>query len=142
MYGLASLRLGYALAHPDIIALLHRIQLPFTVSQTAMLAGIAALEDQAFVTESININTEGLAQVKPALDKLGLESLPTAGNFITFDCGRNAVELDQHLQARGIITRPLNPYGLMQHLRVTIGTFEQNARFLHALPLCLKETSA
>jgi len=141
VYGLAALRLGYALANPEIIALLHRIQLPFTVSQPSMLAGIAALNDQSFVEASIELNQKGLIQVKQALDKLDLKSLPSACNFITFDCGCNAVELDKHLQARGIITRPLNPYGLTQHLRVTIGTFEQNTRFLNALPLCLKETS-
>ncbi|MCH9689988.1 MAG: histidinol-phosphate transaminase [Gammaproteobacteria bacterium] len=140
VYGLASLRLGYALANPDIIALLHRIQLPFTVSLPSMRAGIAALDDQTFADKSIQLNQEGLLQVKQVLDKLELNSLPTAGNFITFDCGRNATALDQHLQARGIITRPLTPYGLSQHLRVTIGTFEQNTRFLNALPLCLKET--
>lgn len=142
VYGLAALRLGYALANPDIIGLLHRIQLPFTVSQPSMLAGIAALNDQAFVEKSIQINQEGLKQVQQGLEHLHLKTLPTACNFITFDCGRNATELDRHLQARGIITRPLTPYGLTQHLRVTIGTFEQNERFLHALPLCLKETSS
>ncbi|MDF1678305.1 MAG: histidinol-phosphate transaminase [Legionellaceae bacterium] len=142
VYGLAALRLGYALANPDIAALLQRIQLPFTVSQPSMLAGIAALEDQGFVEKSIQVNQEGLLQMTEALDKLELEHLPTACNFITFDCGRSAVELDCHLQARGIITRPLTPYGLTQHLRVTIGTFEQNERFLNALPLCLKETSS
>ncbi len=142
VYGLAALRLGYAIANPNIIALLHRIQLPFTVSLPSMLAGIAALDDQDFVQASITSNQEGLIQITEALDKLELNHLPTACNFITFDCGRNAVELDKHLQARGIITRPLTPYGLTQHLRVTIGTFEQNMRFLNALPLCLKETTS
>lgn len=140
VYGLASLRLGYALANPEIIALLHRIQLPFTVSQTAMVAGMAALDDQAFVKESVDINQEGLRQIAEGLDLLELSHLPTACNFITFDCKRDAVALDQHLQARGIITRPLNPYGLTQHIRVTVGTRDQNTRFLSALPLCLKET--
>jgi histidinol-phosphate aminotransferase len=139
-YGLAALRLGYALGNPEIIALLHRIQLPFTISGPSMLAGIAALKDQAFIQKSIETNQTGLTQVIPVLDKLGLTHLPTACNFITFDCGRNATEVDSHLQARGIITRPLNPYGLTQHLRVTIGTHEQNAYFLKTLPLCLKET--
>jgi histidinol-phosphate aminotransferase len=141
-YGLAALRLGYALGNPDIIALLHRIQLPFTVSLPAMLSGIAALDDQDFVQQSMTSNQKGLVQIQEALDQLGLTHLPSACNFITFDCGRNAVELDRHLQARGIITRPLAPYGLTQHLRVTIGTHEQNTRFLNALPICLKETSS
>lgn len=139
-YGLASLRLGYALANPSIIELLYRIQLPFIVNYAAMTAGIAALEDQDFVQKSIQLNTEGLKQVEHGINQLGLTCLPSSCNFITFDCNRNAVELDKNLQKRGIITRPLNPYGLEQHLRVTIGTFEQNIRFLNALAICLKET--
>jgi len=140
-YGLAALRLGYALANPEIIALLYRIQLPFVVNHAAMTAGMAALEDQIFVHETIQLNTDGLEQVRHGLTQLGLRCLPSSCNFITFDCGRNAVELDKNLQKRGIITRSLNPYGLEQHLRVTIGTFEQNTRFLNALAICLKETS-
>jgi len=141
-YGLAALRLGYALAHPDIIALLYRIQLPFCVSQTALIAGMAALDDQAFVRQTVQLNTDGLKHVQEGLDHLGLTYLPSACNFITFDCGQNAVTLDKNLQKRGVLIRPLNPYGLEQHLRVTIGTFEQNTRFLNTLALCLKETPA
>lgn len=138
-YGLAALRLGYALAHPNIIALLYRIQLPFCVSQAALTAGMAALKDQNFIQETIQLNTNGLNQIQDGLNQLNLKYLPSTCNFITFDCGRNAVLLDQALQKRGIITRPLNPYGLEQHLRVTIGTSEQNTRFLNALAICLKE---
>lgn len=142
VYGLAALRLGYALASPEVTALLYRIQLPFMVNQAATVAALAALEDQAFVKASLALNTEGLKQLEEGFDQLKLTYLTSACNFVTFDCERNAVELDQHLQARGIIIRPLTPYGLTQHLRVTIGTFEQNERFLNALPICLKETSA
>jgi histidinol-phosphate aminotransferase len=142
VYGLAALRLGYAFANPDITALLYRIQLPFTVNQAATVAALSALNDQDFVQESIHINKQGLTQIKQGLTALGLTCLPSACNFIMFNCERNARELDQHLQARGLIIRPLNPYDLTQHLRVTIGTFEQNARFLKTLPICLKETSS
>ncbi|MDF1683031.1 MAG: histidinol-phosphate transaminase [Legionellaceae bacterium] len=141
-YGLAALRLGYALAHPDIIALLYRIQLPFCVSLTALIAGMAALQDQNFVQETVQLNTNGLQQIQKGLDHLGLTYLPSACNFITFDCGQNAIALAHNLQKRGILIRPLDPYGLEQHLRVTIGTFEQNTRFLNTLALCLKETPA
>ncbi|MDF1827637.1 MAG: histidinol-phosphate transaminase [Legionellaceae bacterium] len=139
-YGLAALRLGYALAHPDIIALLYRIQLPFCVSQTALIAGIAALQDQSFIQQTVQLNINGLKQVQTGLDHLGLTYLPSACNFVTFNCGQNAAALDNNLQKRGVLIRPLNPYGLEQHLRVTIGTFEQNTRFLNTLALCLKET--
>lgn len=142
VYGLAALRLGYALANPEIISLLYRIQLPFVVNHLAMTLGTIALEDQHFVEESLRVNQEGMQQVDEALKQLELNTLPSACNFITFHCNHDGVELDKHLQARGIIIRPLTPYGLKQHLRVTIGTFEQNQRFLKALPLCLKETEA
>lgn len=141
-YGLAALRLGYALAHPDIIALLYRIQLPFCVSQTALIAGMAALDDQAFVQQTVQLNTDGLIQIQEGLEQLGLAYLPSTCNFITFDCGQNAAALDKNLQKRGVLIRPLDPYGLERHLRVTIGTLEQNTRFLNTLALCLKETPA
>ena len=139
-YGLASLRLGYALAHPDIISLLYRIQLPFCVSQAAMTAGIAAIKDQTFIQTSMQLNLHGLKQVKDGLYKLGFKCFSTTCNFITFDCGQSAEKLANNLQKHGIIIRPLTPYGLKQHLRVTIGTFKQNTFFLNALSICLKET--
>jgi len=141
-YGLAALRLGYALAHPEITALLYRIQLPFIANQVAMTVGVAALQDLDFVQKTIQLNTEGLEQVRHGLHQLGLTCLPSTCNFIMFDCGRDAAVLDNNLQKRGIIIRPLTPYGLKQHLRVTIGTFEQNILFLNALAICLKETPA
>ncbi len=142
VYGLAAMRLGYGLARPDIASLIYRIQLPFMVNQAATVAALAAIEDRAFLKDSIEVNQKGLLQMQQGLDELNLTHLPSAANFITFDCGCDALELDKHLQARGIIVRPLDPYQLNQHIRVTIGTFEQNERFLSTLPICLKETSA
>ncbi len=140
-YGLAALRLGYALANPVIIALLYQIQLPFAVNQAAMLAAIAALDDQAFVQQTILVNAEGREHMQKGLSNLNLVQLPSACNFITFDCGHDAAMMNKRLQHEGIIVRPLTPYGLTRHLRVTIGTPEQNTRFIETLHHCIKGTN-
>lgn len=138
-YGLAALRLGYALAHPEIVALLYRIQLPFTVNLAAMTAGQAALEDEAFITKTLQTNQTGLRWMAHALTRLGLNFIPSICNFITVQCPCDALLIDQSLQAQGVIIRPLTPYGLKNYIRVTIGTEQQNIRFIEAFKHTLKE---
>lgn len=135
-YGLAGLRLGYALANAEVTSLLHKVQPPFTVNQAALTTAFAALDDEAFIDQSIRTNQEGLVQIQTGLTKLQRTYLPTAGNFITFDCHQDASPVYQALLRKGIIVRPLHPYGLNNYLRVTIGTQEQNSRFLEALAVC------
>ena len=137
-YALAGLRIGYAIANPQITSLLYRLQLPFAVNQAAMVAASAALDDQAFLEQSIQTTTQGIEQMEHGLTKLQLPYLPTAANFITVDCKTDAEPIYQALQQYGIIVRPLHPYGLNNYLRVTIGTKEQNRRFLEKLGLCLQ----
>lgn len=132
-YGLAGLRLGYAIANPQITALLYRIQLPFIVNIAALTAGCAALNDEAFIQQTLMVNKEGLKQMQQGLTVLGFPHLPTAGNFITVDCKTDSMPIYQRLQDYGIIVRPLHPYGLNNYIRVTIGTREQNQRFLDKL---------
>lgn len=133
-YGLAGLRLGYAMAHPEIIALLHKVQLPFAVNQVALEAGLAALEDTDFLQTTLQTNAQGLQQMLHGLEalKMTVLSAPT-GNFVTMDCQQDSTTLYQKLLEQGIITRPLHPYNMPRHLRITIGTAEQNARFLNVL---------
>jgi histidinol-phosphate aminotransferase len=138
-YALAGLRLGYAISDPQITALLYRLQLPFAVNQAAMLAASAALDDQAFLEKSIQTTSQGIHQMQNGLAKLNLPHLPTAANFITFDCKTDADPIYQALQKYGIIVRPLAPYGLNNFLRVTIGTQKQNHKFLEKLTICLGE---
>lgn len=133
LYGLASLRIGYAIANPEIIELLHRVQPPFTVSQAAMIAASAALDDEAFVCQTLSLNEESKLHMQQGLDKLGLNYLPSYTNFITFDCGNPSLPIYDALLSQGVIVRPLNAYGMPNHLRVTLGTAEQNQRFLRAL---------
>ncbi|MCX7115578.1 MAG: histidinol-phosphate transaminase [Gammaproteobacteria bacterium] len=138
IYGLAGLRLGYAMAHPDIIELLQRAQLPFTVNQAAMAAGLAALNDQAFMQQSRLQTQQGMIELKQGLLALSLTPIPSVANFITVDCHQPALAIYEALLHEGIIVRPLHPYGLANHLRITIGTTQQIKRLLKALSLILK----
>ena len=130
VYGLAALRLGYAIAHPSIIELLHRVQLPFTVNQAALVTAQAALADKAFIQKTLECNREGMQQMSAGLKALDLSYIPSQTNFITFECKTSGQSIYDKLLEQGIIVRPLTPYGLPNHLRVTIGTAKQNERFL------------
>lgn len=131
-YGLAGLRLGYAIAHPPITALLYRIQLPFVVNTMALIAASVALDDHDFIQKTQKMTTEGMHQMTSYLTQSGITHVPSAANFITFNCNRDSMPIYQTLQRYGIIVRPLHPYGLSTWLRVTIGTQAQNNRFLDA----------
>ncbi len=132
-YGLASLRIGYGLSHPDVADLLNRVRQPFNVNSMALAGALAALEDQEFIEEAVRVNREGMVQLTGGFEELGLEFIPSVGTFITVDMGRPAAEIDQALLREGVITRPVANYGLPNHLRISIGTRDENARFLDAL---------
>lgn len=132
-YGLASLRVGYGLAHPDVTDLLNRVRQPFNVNSMALAAARAALEDQAFIERTVEMNRAGMVQITTALQAMGLDYIPSVGNFVTVDVGRPAGEVDQGLLRAGCITRPVANYGLPNHLRITIGTESENSRVLAAL---------
>ncbi|KTC64935.1 histidinol-phosphate aminotransferase (plasmid) [Legionella adelaidensis] len=131
-YGLAGLRLGYAIANPDIISILNRVVLSFTVNYAALVAGTAALDDEAFLAKARESNKRGLEQLKQGLQEFNYTYLPTAANFITIDCKKDAQSIFLALQKKGVIVRPLHPYGLSNFIRVTVGTKEQNNRFLES----------
>jgi histidinol-phosphate aminotransferase len=132
-YGLASLRVGYALSHPDVADLLNRVRQPFNVNSLAQVAALAALQDQAFIERTIELNRAGMSQLVQGVEQLGLGYIPSAGNFVTVDFARDAASIDQALLQRGCITRPLANYGMPNHLRLTIGCEEENARLLASL---------
>lgn len=137
IYGLAGLRIGYAIANSEIIALLKRAQLPFTINQAAMAAALAALDDIDFLNQSLITTNVGMKQLEAGFKALNLTPHPSFANFITVDMHQSALPVYEKLLHHGIIVRPLHPYGLTQHLRITIGTAEQNTRLLEALPQCL-----
>jgi histidinol-phosphate aminotransferase len=134
-YGLAGLRLGYAIASPEITELLQRVQLPFLVNQASLIAADAALKDNDFIAQTIEVTAKGMAQLHQGLNRLKIKYLPSFGNFVTIDCQRDSLPIYQGLLRQGIIVRPLHPYGLANYLRISIGTRDQNARFLDKLAI-------
>lgn len=137
-YGLAGLRLGFAIACQEIIDLLRRVQPPFAVNQVALAAADAALDDENFIQWTREQNAKGMHQMQEGLRALQFAFHPSHCNFVTIDCQTDAKPVYQKLLSYGIIVRPLNQYGLPRHLRVTIGKSEQIARFLDKLALCLR----
>ena len=132
IYGLAGLRVGYALTSAVITDLMNRVRQPFNCNNLALAGAIAALDDHAFVAESYEANRVGLEQIVAGLKRLGLEHIPSHGNFVTFRVG-DAARVNQGLLKRGVIVRPIGGYGLPEHLRVTVGLERENRRFLEAL---------
>ena len=132
-YGLAGLRVGYALAQPSVAGMLNRVRQAFNVNAIALAAARAALEDTEHLRKSVALAREGLRQVAQGLDRLGVPHLPSQGNFVLADCGRPVGALYNAMLRQGVIVRPVGNYGLPNHLRLTIGTVEQNRRMLAAL---------
>jgi histidinol-phosphate aminotransferase len=138
-YGLAGLRVGYALAHASVADVMNRVRQPFNVNSLALAAATAALDDMEFVARSYAENLQGLRQIEEGARKLGLDYIPSHGNFITVRVGK-AAEIYKKLLRRGVIVRPVGGgYQLPEHLRVTVGTAEENERFLAALAASLKD---
>jgi histidinol-phosphate aminotransferase len=137
IHGLAGLRVGYGLSHPEVAGLLNRVRQPFNVNTLAQAAAAAALRDEAHVLRSRALNRKGLEQLREGLGALDLTWIPSIGNFLTVDVGRAAGPVYEGLLRQGVIVRPVANYGFPNHLRVTVGTEAQNARFLEALVMVL-----
>lgn len=133
IHGLAALRLGFGVSHPELADLLNRVRQPFNVNAIAMAAALAALQDQEFISESQQLNAAGLRQMRTALETMGYDCIPSVGNFISFDCGVPGGTLFQALLQEGVIVRPIAEYGLPNHIRVSIGLPAENQRFIDAL---------
>ncbi|WOE32369.1 MULTISPECIES: histidinol-phosphate transaminase [unclassified Acinetobacter] len=129
-YGLAALRVGFALSSVAITDFLNRIRQPFNVNHLAMVAAVAALKDDAFIARSRLVNKQGMAQLEAGFQALGLEFVPSRANFILVNVQTDAVQTFNALLQEGVIVRPV---GIANHLRVSIGTEAENAKFLTAL---------
>jgi histidinol-phosphate aminotransferase len=132
-YGLAGLRVGYAISSPAIADLLNRVRQPFNVNIPALEAARAALYDDEHLAKTVRLNDAGLAWLMDELASRHLKVIPSVGNFITFDVGQPAGRVYEALLREGVIVRPIANYGLPNHLRVTVGTEEENCIFLAAL---------
>jgi len=135
-YGLAGLRVGYGLGSAGVIDLLNRVRHPFNVNAPALAAAEAALRDEAFLARSYALNTAGMAQLAAGLAEMGVETVPSKGNFLLAKVGA-AARINAELLKRGVIVRPVDNYGLPEFLRVSVGLAAQNARFLDVLRTCL-----
>ncbi|MEW6353892.1 MAG: histidinol-phosphate transaminase [Pseudomonadota bacterium] len=132
-YGLAGLRVGYGVSGASIADVLNRVRQPFNVNSLALAAAQAALDDPDHLARSLQMNSAGMAQLTAAFDEMGLDFIPSAGNFVCVDVARDALAVYDALLYEGVIVRPVANYGMPRHLRVTVGLPEENARFITAL---------
>lgn len=133
IYGLAGLRIGYAISKPEIIDVLNRVRLPFNVGRLSQIAALAALDDEEHVERSRKLVEKEREFLYQEFEKLEIPYIRSETNFITIDTGKDGQEVFKELQRRGVIVRPLTPYGLPTHIRITIGTHEQNIKLMEAL---------
>jgi histidinol-phosphate aminotransferase len=132
-YGLASLRVGYALSSAVVADVLNRVRQPFNVNSLALAAACAALNDTEYLAQSRRLNEAGMQQLEDGLRQMGLSWIPSKGNFIAIDLKRESLPVYQGLLREGVIVRPVGGYGMPNHLRVSIGLPAENSRFLEAL---------
>jgi len=135
-FGLAGLRIGYGISHSDITDLMNRVRQPFNVNSLALSAAEATLGDNEHLQESISLNQAGLKQLTTAFDDMNLQYIPSVGNFICVDMESTAqtgMEIYNKLLHHGVIVRPIENYGLPNHLRVTVGLKDENEKFIKAL---------
>src|SRR4029079_19157180 len=132
VYGLAVLRVGYAFASAGVADLMNRVRQPFNVNSLGLAAATAALDDEEFVRKSHDLNLKGMRQLTDGLKRLGLDYIPSYGNFVSFRV-KDAAGVFQKLLRAGVILRPVASYGMPHHLRVTIGLESENRRFLDSL---------
>lgn len=136
-YGLAGLRVGFGLMHADVADILNRVRQPFNVNSLAQIAAIASLADTDFVARSYAANQAGMRQLTQGLTQLGLEFIPSYANFVSVKVP-NAATVNQQLLKHGVIVRPVSNYEMPDYLRVSVGLFSENERFLTVLEQILK----
>ena len=132
-YGLAGLRLGYAICQPEMAAYMERVRQPFNVNILAQAAALAALEDKQFLKKTRQLTLAGKKFIYSALSDLGLGFLPSVANFILVDVNRDGAEVFKAMLKFGVIIREMKQYGLNNFIRVTIGTQKENERFVRVL---------
>jgi len=144
-YGLAGLRVGYAVSSVEVADLMNRVRQPFNVNSLALAAAEAAIDDAEFLQQTYELNLKGLEQIESGLKSLALEYVPSYGNFVLFKAGDTddaGMKVFDALQRLGVIVRPVNGYGLPQWLRVSVGLPHENEAFLVALPKALATLQA
>ena len=141
IYGLAGLRLGYAIGAPSVLSALNKVKEPFSVNLLAQTAGLAALEDYEFLQKTLQITLEGRNYLYQEFDRLDLAYIKTQANFILTEIGPRANEIIEKMNCKGVIIRPCSVYDLPYFARISIGTPEQNARLVKTLEEVLNAVS-
>lgn len=139
IFGLAGLRVGYAVARPDIVTLLHKVRQPFNVNSLAQVAAIAGLDDATHVGQTLQVNAAGLAYLEHEFKQLGIDFVPSNANFILAEVG-DGLKVFNDLLRLGVIVRPMGGYGLPRHLRISVGLEHENRRLISALEQVLVKT--
>ncbi|MGM0952559.1 MAG: histidinol-phosphate transaminase [Pseudomonadota bacterium] len=132
-WGLAALRVGYAISSPAIADILNRVRQPFNVDTVALAAATAVLDDEDYLKRSREVNEAGLKQLCEGFDRMGLDYIPSAGNFVAVELGLQAQSVYHSLLEHGVIVRPIGGYGMPEHLRVSVGLPNENEHFLDVL---------
>ncbi|MHC9510111.1 histidinol-phosphate transaminase [Kangiella sp. M94] len=132
-YGLAGVRAGYAVANEEITGLINRPRQPFNMNSLALAAAEAVLDDHAYLQKALDVNKSGMQQLISAFDELGYDYIPSVTNFITVDMKQAAGPLYQQMLEQGVIVRPVGNYEMPNHLRISIGLEEENAKFIRVL---------
>jgi histidinol-phosphate aminotransferase len=137
-YGLAGLRIGYGISSLDVADLLNRVRQPFNSNALALAAAEAALGDADYLQRTVEVNNAGMQQLTAAFSELGLEWIPSAGNFVSVDLKQPGLPVYEALLRKGVIVRPVANYEMPRHLRVSIGTDRENRIFIDALTQVLR----
>ena len=135
-YGLASLRVGYMAGSAELMGYVNQVRAPFNVNQFAQVGAVAALQDQSFVEQGVALNRQEMAKMIAAFNQLGLDYIPSYGNFVCVEFPDNkasATEINTALLHKGVIVRPVGNYKMPNHLRISIGSETENSHFLSAL---------
>lgn len=133
VYALAGLRIGYSISNPEIAGILNRVRQPFNTNMLAQAAAIASLDDAGHVAKSVAMNSAGKSFLQNAFTQMNLNYLPTMGNFISVNVKQDGVALYNEMLHQGVIVRPVANYAMPEYLRITIGTQQQNERFIETL---------
>lgn len=138
-YGLAALRVGYGVSSEQLADLMNRVRPPFNVDSFALAAAVVSIKDENYVRQSKALNDQGMSQLEAGFDQLNVNWIPSVGNFICFEIPGRAMAVFNGLLAKGVIVRPVANYDMPNHLRVSIGTQQENQRFLLELKGLLAE---
>ena len=136
IFGLAGLRLGYGIGHPDLVALLEKVRQPFNINSIAQAGALAALDDVEHIRRTRENNARGLQFFSGAFRRMKLEFIPSAANFILV-CVGEGQRVFEAMQKQGVIVRPMGGYQLGEWIRITVGTADENQRCIETLKKCL-----